>query len=173
MDEEDNPFFDMNRLLLLLIIVLFGCTKGELPTPNGSDFQPIIGYNTPDQSIPEEEKYFDLTVNAVRSPPLNTGLQSTNIYQYYTDIDFNNHPGYDLNIWGGWVNLEHNSSSNITKWGFGRFSLLLLSESDVTISSTPAKSYYFYVWSNGSKENPLTVKLSSVINISAIFKIED
>ena len=77
----------MNRLLLLLIIVLFGCTKGELPTPNGSDFQPIIGYNTPDQSIPEEEKYFDLTVNAVRSPPLNTGLQSTNIYQYYTDID--------------------------------------------------------------------------------------
>ena len=173
MVEEDKCFYfiinNMKRIFIILVLIT-SCTKGELPKPNGSAFQPIIDYNSQQQSIPVEEKYFNLTVNAVRSPAQNT---ANNIYQYYTSVDFNNHPGYDQNRMGGWVNLEYNSSSNITRWGFINIDLSLLSGSDVTISSTPAEGYYFSSWSNGSKENSLTFKLTSDVNISAIFKIKD
>ena len=42
--------------------------------------------------------------------------------------------------------------------------------SEITVDALPADGYYFFEWSNGWTTNPLTFKLNSDMEITAVFK---
>ena len=44
---------------------------------------------------------------------------------------------------------------------------------EVTISATPAEGFQFHEWSNGVTSNPITFKLNSDIELTAVFKATD
>jgi hypothetical protein len=46
----------------------------------------------------------------------------------------------------------------------------ILAGTEVTISATTAEGFEFHEWSNGSTANPITFKLNSDIELTAIFK---
>ena len=57
--------------------------------------------------------------------------------------------------------------------GVGSVERELLAGTEVTISATPAEGFEFHEWSNGVTSNPITFKLSSDIELTAIFKATD
>ena len=76
------------------------------------------------------------------------------------------HNGYGFNV-AGWVNLEYN---NTYIWGLGLIERTILGGTDVIVSATPAEGFTFHEWSNGITVNPITFKLNSDIELTAIFK---
>jgi hypothetical protein len=108
----------MKRLLLISLLVLFGCTKDDMPSSNDSASQEI-------------EKV-ELTTYASE---------------------------------GGYVR----PLNGIYK-GRLQFTIVRLPGSEITIEALPADGYYFFGWSNGWTANPLTFKLNSDMEITAVFK---
>ena len=51
-----------------------------------------------------------------------------------------------------------------------QFTIVRPSGSEITIDALPADGYYFFGWSNGWTANPLTFKLNSDMEITAVFK---
>ena len=57
--------------------------------------------------------------------------------------------------------------------GVGSVEREILAGTEVTISAIPAEGFQFHEWSNGVTSNPITFKLNSDIEITAIFKATD
>jgi hypothetical protein len=145
----------IKRLIYIPLLFILSCTKGELLVTNNSDTgKTIIAWDpTNDSNL---QVTYDLSVNLVRlNPPVWQGTS-----------DPNNHSGYGFNQ-AGWVNLQYNST-NI--WGKEYFDVAILAGTDITVSATPADGYEFIEWSNGITANPITFKLNSDTNITAIVK---
>ena len=51
-----------------------------------------------------------------------------------------------------------------------QFTIVRPPGSEITIDALPADGYYFFGWSNGWRANPLTFKLNSDMEITAVFK---
>lgn len=51
-----------------------------------------------------------------------------------------------------------------------QFTIVRPTASEITIDALPADGYYFFGWSNGWTANPLTFKLNSDMEITAVFK---
>ena len=51
-----------------------------------------------------------------------------------------------------------------------QFTIVRPPGSEITIDALPADGYYFFGWSNGWIPNPLTFKLNSDMEITAVFK---
>ena len=66
---------------------------------------------------------------------------------------------------GGWVNFEESSLR-----GRDGFYIFRPAGSDVTVSATPAEGFEFHEWSSGWTSNPITFKLDSDIEVTAVFK---
>ena len=136
------------------LLFIFSCAKGELPESNNSfNFDATVMY--------------DLLVERTRlnSTPYVPG-------SYSHDPQANNHPGYGFNP-AGWVNLEYQEQNKKGKTyvlGRGMIEREILAETEVTISATTAEGFEFHEWSNGSTANPITFKLNSDIELTAIFK---
>ena len=139
----------IKRLTYISLLFILGCTKGELPestyTGNGLELEEI----------------YDLTVDTTR---LNAPVYVPGSYSH--DPQANNHPGYGFNP-AGWLDLEYN---NTYIWGMGSWNESLPAGTYVTISATPAEGFEFHEWSNGVTKNPITFKLNSDIELTAIFK---
>ena len=101
----------MKRLLLLSLLVLFSCSKGELPDSN----------------------YAVVVLTAYASE-------------------------------GGYVRSIKSNKGRL------QFTIVRPSGSEITIDALPADGYYFFGWSNGWTPNPLTFKLNSDMEITAVFK---
>ena len=101
----------MKRLLLISLLVLFSCSKGELPDSN----------------------YAVVVLTAYASE-------------------------------GGYVRPIKSNKGRL------QFTLVRPSGSEITIDALPADGYYFFGWSNGWTPNPLTFKLNSDMEITAVFK---
>ena len=101
----------MKRLLLLSLLVLFSCSKGELPDSN----------------------YAVVVLTAYASE-------------------------------GGYVRPIKSNKGRL------QFTIVRPSGSEITIDALPADGYYFFGWSNGWTANPLTFKLNSDMEITAVFK---
>ena len=101
----------MKRLLLLSLLVLFSCSKGELPDSN----------------------YAVVVLTAYASE-------------------------------GGYVRPIKSNKGRL------QFTIVRPSGSEITIDALPADGYYFFGWSNGWRANPLTFKLNSDMEITAVFK---
>ena len=101
----------MKRLLLLSLLVLFSCSKGELPDSN----------------------YAVVVLTAYASE-------------------------------GGYVRPIKSNKGRL------QFTIVRPSGSEITIDALPADGYYFFGWSNGWTPNPLTFKLNSDMEITAVFK---
>ena len=142
----------MKKISICLLFVL-SCTKGELPVTNNSDTgKTIIAWDPTESNL---QVTYDLTLNRGRlNPPV------------WTNPNPGNHPGYGFNV-AGWVNLEYN---NTYIWGKGLIERTILGGTDVIVSATPAEGFSFYEWSNGITANPITFKLNSDIELTAIFK---
>ena len=148
----------MKKLLLLSLVVLFGCSKGELPDSNyAGNFDLEVTY--------------DLSVDTTR---LNASVNTPSLtgQTYAHDPQANNHPGYGNNP-PGWLNLEYTKKNEWHKTyvlGVGMVERELLAGTEVTISATPAEGMEFHEWSNGVTENPIIIKMNSDIDITAVFK---
>ena len=148
----------MKKLLLLSLLVLFGCSKGELPDSNyAGNFDLEVTY--------------DLSVDTTR---LNASVNTPSLtgQTYAHDPQANNHPGYGNNP-PGWLNLEYTKKNEWHKTyvlGVGMVERELLAGTEVTISATPAEGMEFHEWSNGVTENPIIIKMNSDIDITAVFK---
>ena len=101
----------MKRLLLLSLLVLFSCSKGELPDSN----------------------YAVVVLTAYASE-------------------------------GGYVRSIKSNKGRL------QFTIVRPPGSEITIDALPADGYYFFGWSNGLTPNPLTFKLNSDMEITAVFK---
>ena len=101
----------MKKLLLLSLLVLFNCSKEELPDSN---YAVVV-----------------LTVNASE---------------------------------GGYVRSIKSNKGRL------QFTIVRPPGSEITIDALPADGYYFFGWSNGWIPNPLTFKLNSDMEITAVFK---
>ena len=148
----------MKKLLLLSLLVLFGCSKGELPDSNyAGNF--------------DLEVMYDLSVGTTRlNATVNTPSLTGQTYAH--DPQTNNHPGYGNNP-PGWLNLEYTKKNEWHKTyvlGVGMVERELLAGTEVTISATPAEGMEFHKWSNGVTENPIIIKMNSDIDITAVFK---
>ena len=136
-------------LLFFSFLFMLSCAKGELPestyTGNGLELEEI----------------YDLTVDTTR---LNAPVYVPGSYSH--DPQANNHPGYGFNP-AGWLDLEYN---NTYIWGMGSWNESLPAGTYVTISATPAEGFEFHEWSNGVTKNPITFKLNSDIELTAVFK---
>jgi hypothetical protein len=148
----------MKKLLLLSLLVLFGCSKGELPDSNyAGNFDLEVTY--------------DLSVDTTRlNATVNTPSLTGQTYAH--DPQTNNHPGYGNNP-PGWLNLEYTKKNEWHKTyvlGVGMVERELLAGTEVTISATPALEMEFHEWSNGVTENPIIIKMNSDIDITAVFK---
>ena len=148
----------MKKLLLLSLLVLFGCSKGELPDSNyAGNFDLEVTY--------------DLSVDTTRlNATVNTPSLTGQTYAH--DPQTNNHPGYGNNP-PGWLNLEYTKKNEWHKTyvlGVGMVERELLAGTEVTISATPAEGMEFHEWSNGVTENPIIIKMNSDIDITAVFK---
>ena len=148
----------MKKLLLLSLVVLFGCSKGELPDSNyAGNFDLEVTY--------------DLSVDTTR---LNASVNTPSLtgQTYAHDPQTNNHPGYGNNP-PGWLNLEYTKKNEWHKTyvlGVGMVERELLAGTEVTISATPAEGMEFHEWSNGVTDNPIIIKMNSDIDITAVFK---
>ena len=101
----------MKKLLILSLLVLFGCSKKELPDSN----------------------YAVVVLTAYASE-------------------------------GGYVRPIKSNKGRL------QFTIVRPSGSEITIDALPADGYYFFGWSNGWIPNPLTFKLNSDMEITAVFK---
>jgi hypothetical protein len=101
----------MKKLLLLSLLVLFNCSKEELPDSN---YAVVV-----------------LTVYASE---------------------------------GGYVRSIKSNKGRL------QFTIVRPPGSEITIDALPADGYYFFGWSNGWIPNPLTFKLNSDMEITAVFK---
>lgn len=148
----------MKRLLLLSLLVLFSCSKGELPDSNyAGNF--------------DLEVMYDLSVDTTR---LNASVNTPSLtgQTYAHDPQANNHPGYGNNP-PGWLNLEYTKKNEWHKTyvlGVGMVERELLAGTEVTISATPAEEFEFHEWSNGVTENPIIFKMDSDTDLTAVFK---
>ena len=148
----------MKKLLLLSLLVLFGCSKGELPDSNyAGNF--------------DLEVMYDLSVDTTR---LNASVNTPSLtgQTYAHDPQANNHPGYGNNP-PGWLNLEYTKKNEWKKTyvlGVGMVERELLAGTEVTISATPAEEFEFHEWSNGVTENPIIFKMDSDTDLTAVFK---
>ena len=148
----------MKKLLLLSLLVLFGCSKGELPDSNyAGNF--------------DLEVMYDLSVDTSRlNATVNTPSLTGQTYAH--DPQANNHPGYGNNP-PGWLNLEYTKKNEWHKTyvlGVGMVERELLAGTEVTISATPAEEFEFHEWSNGVTENPIIFKMDSDTDLTAVFK---
>ena len=148
----------MKRLLLLSLLVLFSCSKGELPDSNyASNF--------------DLEVMYDLSVDTSRlNATVNTPSLTGQTYAH--DPQANNHPGYGNNP-PGWLNLEYTKKNEWKKTyvlGVGMVERELLAGTEVTVSATPAEGFEFHEWSNGVTENPIIFKMDSDTDLTAVFK---
>ena len=127
----------MKKLFILSLLVLFGCSKVDLQTPESID------------SLPDVTFY---QLNLIAGP---NGYAGSN----------------------GWVSLHLTKPSEYFKYQRVQdregIPALLPSGIQITISASPAEGYYFEKWSNGWTDNPKTFKLSSDIELTAIFKATD
>ena len=139
----------IKRLTYISLILILGCTKGELPesTYTGSGLGPIVMY--------------DLTVDTTR-----LGASAYVPGSYSHDPQANNHPGYGFNP-PGWLNLEYNKTYI---WGKGSWNESLPAGTDVLLTALPALGMEFHEWSNGVTENPIIFKMNSDIDLTAVFK---
>ena len=138
----------MKKLLILSLLVLFGCSKGELPDSNYAGiFDPQVMY--------------DLSVDTTR---LNAIPYVPGSYSH--DPQANNHPGYGFNP-SGWLNIEYN---NTYIWGVGFWNVSLPPGTDVKLTALPAQGFEFLEWSNGVTVNPINFKMNSDIELTAVFK---
>ena len=139
----------IKRLTYISLILILGCTKGELPdstyTGNGLELEEI----------------YDLTVDTTR-----IGASAWVPGTYSHDPQANNHPGYGFNP-PGWLNLEYNKTYI---WGVGSWDELLPVGTDVLLTALPALGMEFHEWSNGVTENPILFKMNSDIDLTAVFK---
>ena len=138
----------------LSLLFIFSCSKGELPESNYAGiFDPTVMY--------------DLLVERTR---LNATPYVDGSYSH--DPQANNHPGYGFNP-AGWVNLEYQEKNKKGKTyvlGKGMIEREILAGTEVTISATPAEGFEFHEWSSGWTSNPITFKLDSDIEVTAVFK---
>ena len=138
----------------LSLLFIFSCSKGELPESNYAGiFDPTVMY--------------DLLVERTR---LNATPYVDGSYSH--DPQANNHPGYGFNP-AGWVNLEYQEKNKKGKTyvlGHGMIEREILAGTEVTISATPAEGFEFHEWSSGWTSNPITFKMNSDIDITAVFK---
>ena len=139
----------IKRLTYISLILILGCTKGELPdstyTGNGLELEEI----------------YDLTVDTTR-----LGASAWVPGTYSHDPQANNHPGYGFNP-PGWLNLEYNKTY---VWGVGSWDESLPGGTDVLLTALPALGMEFHEWSNGVTENPILFKMNSDIDLTAVFK---
>ena len=145
----------MKKILLYFsVLFIFSCSKGELPDSNYAGiFDPEVSYN--------------LLVDRTR---LNTTPYVPGSYSH--DPQANNHPGYGFNV-AGWVNLEYQEKNKMGKTyvlGAGMIEREILAGTEVTISASPAEGFEFHEWSSGWTSNPITFKLDSDIEVTAVFK---
>ena len=145
----------MKKILLYFsVLFIFSCSKGELPDSNYAfNFDPEVSYN--------------LLVDTTR---LNTTPYVPGSYSH--DPQANNHPGYGFNV-AGWVNLEYQEKRKIGKTyvlGTGMIEREILAGTEVTISASPAEGFEFHEWSSSWTSNPITFKLDSDIEVTAVFK---
>ena len=101
----------MKKILIISLLVLFGCSKEELPDSN----------------------YAMAVLTAYASE-------------------------------GGYVRPIKSNKGRL------QFTIVRPSGSEITIDALPADGYYFFGWSNGWTPNPLTFKLNSDMEITAVFK---
>ena len=146
----------MRKIVLYFsVLFIFSCAKGELPESDYSfNSDPDVTYN--------------LLVERTR---LNATPYVDGSYTH--DPQANNHPGYGFNP-AGWVNLEYQEKNKMGKTyilGHGMIEREILAGTEVTISATTAEGFEFHEWSNGSTANPITFKLNSDIELTAIFKL--
>ena len=140
----------MKKLFFLLILFVFGCSKGELPDSNYAGiFDPQVMY--------------DLSVDTTR---LNATPYVPGSYSH--DPNFNAHPGYGFNP-SGWLNIEYN---NTYIWGKESWNESLSPGTDVKLTALPALGFEFLEWSNGVTENPINIKMNSDIDLTAVFKTD-
>jgi len=141
-------------LLYFSVLFIFSCSKGELPDSNYAGiFDPEVSYN--------------LLVDRTR---LNTTPYVPGSYSH--DPQANNHPGYGFNV-AGWVNLEYQEKNKMGKTyvlGAGMIEREILAGTEVTISASPAEGFEFHEWSSSWTSNPITFKLDSDIEVTAVFK---
>ena len=139
----------IKRLTYISLLFILGCTKGELPesTYTGNGLGPVVMY--------------DLTVDTTR-----LGASAYVPGSYSHDPQANNHPGYGFNP-PGWLNLEYNKTYI---WGKGSWNESLPAGTDVLLTALPALGMEFHEWSNGVTENPITFKMNSDIDLTAVFK---
>ena len=105
-------------ILLLSLLVLIGCTKGELPSTN-----------------PSASKEIEVVV----------------LTAYASE--------------GGWIGFPETRLK-----GRSQFWIVRPPGTEITITAEPADGYLFSGWSNGWTVNPLTFKLNSDMEITAVFK---
>ena len=139
----------IKRLTYISLLFILGCTKGELPdsTYTGNGLGTVVMY--------------DLTVDTTR-----LGASAYVPGSYSHDPQANNHPGYGFNP-PGWLNLEYNKTYI---WGKGSWDESLPAGTDVLLTALPALGMEFHEWSNGVTENPITFKMNSDIDLTAVFK---
>ena len=148
----------IKRITSISLLLIFACTKGELPEPKNLDtWEPIIGYNTPkDSSL---QVTYNLSVDVVGIPlPFN-----------YSPPPAGHHNGYSFGLFG-WVNIIYSGTHTN---GWTGFDEALSAGTDVTITAIPGEGYEFSEWSNGQTANPITFKLNSNIDLTATFVTRD
>ena len=148
----------IKRLIYILLLFVFACTKGELPEPKNLDtWEPIIGYNTPKKS--NLQVTYNLSVNSVGlPPPVN-----------YSPPPAGHHNGYSFGLFG-WVDIIYSGTPTNGWTGFDR---ALSAGTDVTITAVPGEGYEFSEWSNGQTVNPISFKLNSNVDLTATFITRD
>ncbi len=146
----------MKKILLLSLLVLFGCSKGELPDSNYA-------------GIFDPEVMYDLSVDTTRFNATPWHLLNATPYvpgSYSHGPQANNHPGYGFS---GSLNIEYN---NTYIWGKESWNESLSPGTDVKLTALPALGFEFLEWSNGVTENPINIKMNSDIDLTAVFKTD-
>ena len=155
----------IKRITFISLLFILACTKGELPEPKNIDtWEPIIGYNTPNE-VSKQLTYNFLVDVIGKPPPFN-----------YTPPPAGHHNGYSFGLFG-WVNLAFSGVYSNGWTGFDssqqghllRLRQPLVDGTDITITAIPGDGYKFSEWSNGQTANPITFKLNSNVVLTAIF----